>query len=51
MDPHTSQEQKYKFKIFNGITFLPGLTSLRATSAAVFAAARTSAALPITGPP
>ena len=31
-------------------TFFPGLTSLIATSAAVLAAARTSAALPVTGP-
>lgn len=31
-------------------TFFPGLTSLKETSAAVFAAAMTSAALPVTGP-
>lgn len=31
-------------------TFLPGLTSLKATSAAVLAAAMTSAALPVIGP-
>lgn len=32
------------------LTFFPGLTSLKATSAAVFAAAITSAARPVTGP-
>ena len=37
-------------KILQLITFFPGLTSLKATSAAVFAAAITSAARPVTGP-
>lgn len=32
------------------LTFFPGLTSLKATSAAVFAAAITSAARPVSGP-
>jgi hypothetical protein len=37
-------------KILQLITFFPGLTSLKATSAAVLAAAITSAARPVTGP-
>lgn len=41
---------KLQINTGKGPTFFPGLTSLRATSAAVLAAARTSAARPVTGP-
>ena len=37
---------KLKLHQYKQITFFPGLTSLKATSAALFAAAMTSAALP-----
>lgn len=45
-----SGQRNIKFLVWRIFTFLPGLTSLNATSAAVFAAAITSACLPVTGP-
>ena len=44
------QIESTRHEFYWKFTFFPGLTSLKATSAAVLAAAITSAAFPVTGP-